>query len=60
MYLKKRETVAYELSPSEFNLITKAIYNVRKYHDADGAESRDLLEEALTDLEVIFDDVEKV
>ncbi|WP_226085659.1 hypothetical protein [Mesobacillus sp. S13] len=58
--MKKRETVVYELSSGEFNLITKAIYKVRKYHDADGAESPDLLEEALTDLEVIFDDVEKI
>jgi hypothetical protein len=57
--VKKREKAFYELSSEEFKFIAQAIYKIRIYHDANGSESPDLLEEAVTDLEVIFDDVER-
>lgn len=57
--MKKREKAFYELSNEEFKMVAQAIYKIRKYHDADGSENPKLLEEALTDLEVIFDDVER-
>jgi len=57
--MKKRETPFYELSNKEFNTIVQSIYKIRVYHDSDGSLTPDLLEEALTTIELIFDDVEK-
>jgi hypothetical protein len=49
-----KKNVTYEMSEKDFDSTLTAISLVRKYFDADGAESSDLLEDALDTLEWIF------
>lgn len=56
--MKRKESVTYELSESEFTTIRNCLFQIRKYAESDGSESPDLLEDALTSIELIFDDIE--
>jgi len=56
--MRRRESVVYELSKEEYDIISVCLLNIRKYFDADGTESSDAAEDSLTGIELIFDDVE--